>query len=309
MPPSISRERPAPPSAAMSAEPCAERPARSEDASDAGDFYEDTLRRLLRDGAIQREMRVVVLCGAERDRDALLACGFRSVTITNLDTRGRPESYSPFEWSFQDAENLTFADDAFDLAVVHSGLHHCRSPHRALLEMYRVARRGILVFEPRDNALVRLGIRLNVGQEYEVAAVFAHDLEFGGLNNSAIPNYVYRFTEREVRKTISSFAPVGTHRYRFFYATRIPWGRLALLRNPVYRLGMALALPALRALTFVFPRLSNNFAAFVTKPDFPRDLFPWLTMQGGQVAINQAWLDTRYAKSESAAAYGDSKRR
>ena len=35
-----------------------------------------------------------------------------------------------------------FEDGAFDFVVVHQGLHHCHSPHRGLLEMYRVARRG-----------------------------------------------------------------------------------------------------------------------------------------------------------------------
>ena len=49
--------------------------------------------------------------------------------------------------------------------------HHCHSPHRGLLEMYRVARRGVLAFEPRDTRLVRLGVRLGFGQEYEIAAV------------------------------------------------------------------------------------------------------------------------------------------
>jgi SAM-dependent methyltransferase len=74
----------------------------------------------------------------------------------------RVAEFAPFLWSFQDAERLTFAENEFDFCIVHSGLHHCYSPHRALLEMYRVARVGLLVFEPRDGALVRLGMRLNV---------------------------------------------------------------------------------------------------------------------------------------------------
>jgi ubiquinone/menaquinone biosynthesis C-methylase UbiE len=44
----------------------------------------------------------------------------------------------------QDAENLSYDDRAFDLVVVHAGLHPCYSPHRALLEMYRVARRCVV---------------------------------------------------------------------------------------------------------------------------------------------------------------------
>src|SRR6266851_8888773 len=57
-----------------------------------------------------------------------------------------------------------------------SGAAYCHSPHRGLLEMYRVARRGVLAFEPRDTRLVRLGVRLGFGQEYEIAAVAENGL-------------------------------------------------------------------------------------------------------------------------------------
>ena len=98
------------------------------------------------------------------------------------------------------------------------GLHHCHSPHRGLLELYRVARQGVLVFEPRDTALVRLGVRLNLGQKYEVAAVSHNGLSAGGVGNSQIPNYIYRWSEREVEKTILSYAPYGQPRFRFLCA-------------------------------------------------------------------------------------------
>jgi len=42
--------------------------------------------------------------------------------------------------------------------------------------MYRVAGRGVLAFEPRDTRLVRLGVRLGFGQEYEIAAVAGNGL-------------------------------------------------------------------------------------------------------------------------------------
>ena len=110
-------------------------------------------------------------CGGQLDRDVLVGLGFSDVTITNLDRRLAANDFAPFRWAYQDLEQLTFDDAEFDFAIVHNGLHHCHSPHRGLLELYRVARQGVLVFEPRDTALVRLGVRLNLGQKYEVAAV------------------------------------------------------------------------------------------------------------------------------------------
>jgi SAM-dependent methyltransferase len=271
----------------------------------SGDFYSDTLRKLLRSGEIDLTMRVLVVCGGDRDRDALHQCGFRHVTISNLDVRMRGDEFAPFQWSYQDAEHLTFADDQFDLCIAHSGLHHCRSPHRALIEMYRVAKVGVLVFEPYDGPFARLGVLLNIAQEYEVAAVFDNDLAFGGLQNTEVPNYVYRWTEIEVRKSIQSYAPFGRHRFSFFYATRVPWSRFRLLKNKVY-LGLALTSIALvRLVGLVFPRVCNNFAFFVLKPRMPDDLFPWLTLADadksvrGNITVNKDWFTRRYRKQQA----------
>ena len=261
------------------------------------DFYTDTVERLIKQGIVNRAMRILVLCGGPLDRDVLARCGFTDVTISNLDPRLEGKEFAPFAWSYQDAEHLTFADNEFDFCIVHNGLHHCHSPHRVLLEMYRIARVGLLVFEPRDGMLVRLGVKLNVGQEYEVAAVFDNDMTFGGVRNSELPNYVYRWTPNEVRKSIRTFAPIGHHRFAFYYALRVPWDRLRLLRNKLYLAGVVTALPLLKALSLVLPGLCNNFAFLVLKPRVPDDLFPWLAATEGRVTLNQDWFRKRYHKA------------
>lgn len=162
--------------------------------------------------------------------------------------------------------------------------------------MYRIARVGLLVFEPRDGMLVRLGVMLNVGQEYEVAAVFDNDMTFGGVRNSDLPNYVYRWTPNEVQKAIRTFAPIGKHRFAFYYALRVPWERLRLLRNKLYLAGVIAVLPLLKALSLLVPALCNNFAFLVLKPRVPADLFPWLAVNDGRVTLNRAWLQARYNK-------------
>jgi SAM-dependent methyltransferase len=270
------------------------------------DFYTETVRNLLKKGVLSVDMRILVLCGGRLDCRVLERCGFKNVVISNLDTRVDEHEFAPFQWSFQDAEHLSFAENEFDFCIVHSGLHHCYSPHRALLEMYRVTRVGLLVFEPRDGVLVRLGVRLNVGQEYEVAAVCRNDMEFGGVGNSQFPNYVYRWTPNEVRKTIKSFAPRGKHKFMFFYALRVPWSRLKLLRNKLYLAGVAVAFPALKALSLALPTFCNNFGFAVLKPRIPDDLFPWLSLDHGLVILNREWVNARYKnKARSAAVLGE----
>lgn len=257
-------------------------------------MYQEIIEQLLDTGVLDRQMRVLVVCGGDADRDALQACGLRNVVISNLDTRMDGDEFAPFDWSFQDAEELSFDDDTFDFALCHWGLHHCYSPHRAVQEMYRVSRKGILFFEPCDNLLTRLGVTLHVGQRYEHAAVFYNDNAYGGVRNSPIPNYIYRWTEREVIKTISALAPYGEHRFEFFYRMRIPWTQLKGRKNNLFYYAVALARPLLKAFEVVFPRQSNNFAALVLKPNLPGDLHPWLRQDNGAVELDESWLDRRY---------------
>jgi SAM-dependent methyltransferase len=264
------------------------------------DFFVETLQRLLQRGTVAREMRVLVVCGGDSDRDALLTVGFKDVTITNLDTRMVGDEFSPYAWGFEDAESLSYGDEEFDVCIVHWGLHHCRSPHRALVEMYRVSKVGILVFEPRDSVFARGSLALGIGQEYETAAVFDNDCRFGGVRNSEIPNYVYRFSEHEVKKCIRCYDPAGRPRFQFFYRTEVPCRSLQLRRNKLYLVAAAIAIPVLKLINVVYPRLCNNFAFFVAKPTMsPADIHGWIERRGGERRLNKNWLFEHYGPAES----------
>ncbi len=170
------------------------------------DFYSDTLNRLVQRGVLRRNMKVLVVCAGQYDRDVLRRCGFTDVTLSNLDPVVGGSGCAPFTWRLEDAERLSYDDGEFDVVIAHSGLHHARSPHRAVLEMYRVGRVGVVAFEPVDNLVTRIGVWLGVGQQYELAAVAGAGCRSGGQRNTPIPNYVYRWTPREVEKTIRSYA-------------------------------------------------------------------------------------------------------
>jgi len=258
------------------------------------DFYLRTVARLLDSGLMRRDMRVLVACGGTFDKAVLQRLGFRDVTISNLDSRLSADEFEPFRWAYQDVERLTFQDEEFDFAIVHNGLHHCYSPHKGLLELYRVASKGVLVFEPRDTALVRLGIRLSFGQKYEVASVTHNGLGAGGVGNTRVPNYIYRWTEREVEKTVLSYAPYGEPRFQFMYALRVPWGRLLALKNPLFLTAVLASLPALKLLFRVFPRQANGFGFAIEKPHLPRDLHPWLSFEVDRIDVRGDWMRTRY---------------
>jgi SAM-dependent methyltransferase len=223
-------------------------------------FYRRVVGQLLEQGLLRRDLRVLVVAGSDLDRRVFGGHGFADLTVSNLDP-GDAEEY-------QDAESLTYPDGSFDLAVISAALHHCRSPHRALLELYRVARLAVLGLESRDSALMRLAIRLGVVDEYELTAVASNDFGRGGLRNGPVPNYVYRWTEREVVKTIASAAPERRHRYVWFRELELPVSVLELSGKRRWRL----AARPLRLVTKLVPGQANLFAFAV----FKEGLQPWM---------------------------------
>jgi SAM-dependent methyltransferase len=243
-------------------------------------FYVEVLKSALTSGALRPDDRVLVVCGSVRDEASLREAGLRNFEMSNIG--GEVEI---------DVENLSYPDGSFDAVIVHSGLHHCASPHRGLLEMHRVAKRGVILFEPADNLVTRLGQKLGIGQTYEFAAVQGNRLECGGWRNTSVPNWVYRFTASEIRQTICCAAPFGPHKFRFHYRTRIPWQQLRARRSKVPLIMAALASPVLRLLDVMGPVASNNMAAVIVKPDLPREKFPWLESNGQSWSADSSWLE------------------
>lgn len=262
-------------------------------AGERSSFYRRVLSSLLAEGVLTKEMSVLVSCGGSADRDALSDARFTDVTITNVDSAGDDGALAPFAWEHQDAEALSYDDGSFDVGIVSAGLHHCRSPHRALLELYRVSRVAVVALESRDSALMRLGVRLGAVDEYELGAVAAHGLRAGGVENTSTPNYVYRWSEREVEKTVASFAPHARHRIRFFREFELPEALLEVDRGARARV-LRLAGPVISGLTRVLPRQANLFAFVIEKPRLPRDLQPWMRVEDGELLPDPEAVARRY---------------
>ncbi len=255
-------------------------------------FYTTTLQRLLDESLVRLDMSVLVVCGGEADRDVFQELGFANVTISNV-AGGSTEAFRPYRWSVQDAEQLDYEDESFDLVAVSAGLHHCRSPHRGLLEMYRVAREAVFVLESRDSVLMRGAVRLGAVDEYELTAVAAHGFHAGGVRDTSTPNFVYRWTEREVRKVIASYAPHARHDLRFFHELELPVSVLALRHGRPGAAAGRMLEPALRLFTKVAPSQANLFAFLVRKPQLPRDLQPWMRLEQGAPAPDERWIRAR----------------
>lgn len=246
-------------------------------------IFPRVIAQLVKDGTLRSSDRILVVCGGKRDRDVLYDAGFRNVTITNVDTEVRSE-LAPFAWEHQDVENLTCSDQAFDVVMVNDGLHHCFSPHRGLLEMYRAAARLVVVFENRDSAALNIAKRLGLAEDYEVEAVTFSGYDSGGVANSRIPNYIYRWSERDVEKTVRSYAPQHKPVLRFFYGLELPMARLRSSNRPLARIGLTLLIPLVKLLSIVLPRQGNEFGFVIEKRG---ELQPWLQQVDGVISVDR----------------------
>jgi ubiquinone/menaquinone biosynthesis C-methylase UbiE len=248
---------------------------------------ERLLKQLLSDASISTRHTVLVVCGGTTERELFLGFGFTDVTISNLDDQYRTKLV-PYKWSHQDVENLSYPDRSFDIVFVHAGLHHCHSPHRGLLEMYRVARHAVIVIEARDSLSMNIAYRLGFTIDYEVEAVSSENFQSGGVGNSPIPNFIYRWTENEVLKTVKSFEPKYVPQIRFFYGLRLPYqGFRSTPRrvHSVHRMLLILFGPIIELFAKIVPKQGNQFGFALFKGG---RLLPWLCEEpSGDIVVSR----------------------
>ena len=248
--------------------------------------------RAINAAGIAKNDNVLVVCGGAYDMRVCLAAGLEHVKISNLGYHANHTDYAPYTWEYQDVECLTAADDSYDWCIVHAGLHHCASPHRGLCEMLRVARKGVVVVEARDSLLLRLAVQLGFTSNYELEPAALSNGKFGGYRNTPIPNFIYRWTEREVEKSVCSFLPERDPRIVYLYGYRVPLQRLRMVRNPLHRFAGAIGAASVGALRLLMPRQGNEFA-FVIHLDGAAK--PWLRQRGEGLEVDGNYLRKRFS--------------
>jgi SAM-dependent methyltransferase len=151
---------------------------------------------------------ILVLGAGSLDRQALEK--YSKSFFTNINEQNEKKIKSNIAM-----QDLPYDDNSYDYVITHASIHHCSKPHAAVLEMLRVAKFGVLFIESQDCFLTRFSCRLGLSEIYEYSAV-KHD-EHGGVDNTNIPNFVYRWTEREVLKLINSYKPLNKYEVYFDY--------------------------------------------------------------------------------------------
>lgn len=244
---------------------------------------EELLKKVLNLKWIKQKDKILIVCGNQDDNKVLKNLKFSNYLITSIYKKlPAVENYQQ-----ADAQQLPFKNHSFDVVIVNAGLHHCDSPHRALTEMYRVAKRIMIVHEAQDSLMVRLMVKLKIVMDYETGVISCGG---GGLNNTAIPNFVYRWTKKEVIKTLNSYDPTKNHKITFFNSFRFYLDYFEpdeyLGKHPIVKfIGKDTIKLIVRLITLmlniVAKKQGNDFAFVVHKNDSP----------------SQSWINARRMNS------------
>jgi ubiquinone/menaquinone biosynthesis C-methylase UbiE len=132
------------------------------------------------------------------DAHQLHEFGARSVHATDISDLLLKEGFNRgfiTSYSEENAESLSFPDGSFDYVFCKESFHHFPRPYAALYEMFRVARKGVILIEPRDQLIDR-GVFHFIRNLLMLLARRKLDRHLF----ESVGNYVYSISERELDK-------------------------------------------------------------------------------------------------------------
>ena len=161
-----------------------------------------------------------------------------------------------------DLRNLVFSDKSFDYVITNATIHHVDLPHKAITELYRIAIKGALIIESNDSLTLRLASKAKLAEEFEVSSI-NEAKNSGGLLDTAVPNYVYRWTEREILKLLKSFDPKNVNFVDFDYANDLT--NLKIKDNYIKNIFLKFLIIAGKTFFFFFKKQQNCMSIYIDK--------------------------------------------
>tara|TARA_A100001011_G_C14027353_1_gene722071 strand:- start:80 stop:751 length:672 start_codon:yes stop_codon:yes gene_type:complete len=156
---------------------------------------------------------IIVFGGGQMENEIFENNNFKNVSFLNIDHTDL--SNIKFNKIIASMNNNNLENNSFDFAIANASIHHSSKPHLSILEMYRVAKDGVLILEGNDSLLMNIATKLGYSEIFEKSAIQNNT---GGVDNSSIPNFIYRWNEKEIYKLISSYKPDINHRIIFDYS-------------------------------------------------------------------------------------------
>jgi ubiquinone/menaquinone biosynthesis C-methylase UbiE len=128
------------------------------------------------------------------------------------------------KFKIENAENLSFSDNQFDIVFCKESFHHFPRPMIALYEMLRVSKYAVILIEPNDFTVLRSPKSIVKSSLKWLLSKFFKRSRFGNYNFSIFSykphsfeesgNYVYPLSKRELEKfshalNLKEFAWIG----------------------------------------------------------------------------------------------------
>ena len=228
------------------------------------EFYQNQILKFL------HKNKSILVLGASSDEAILFhKLQFKKITLSNIDLaqlKGA-EKYN-FKKIKIDFRNLfKIENNSYDYVVVHASIHHTSKPHNILLEMYRIAKYGILIVESNDSFIMRLSVKLNFSEDFEKSAL-NENTYVGGVDGTDIPNYVYRWTEREIKKLFYSYQPDKNVNIIFNYQNNIFNENLS--NNLIKKIIITFSYIFLKIIFFLFPKQQNLMSIYIDKKNYKK---------------------------------------
>jgi ubiquinone/menaquinone biosynthesis C-methylase UbiE len=228
------------------------------------EFYQNQILKFL------HKNKSILVLGASSDEGNLFhKLQFKKVTLSNIDLaqlKGA-EKYK-FKKIKIDFRNLCkIKNNSYDYVVVHASIHHTSRPHNIILEMYRIAEHGILIVESNDSFIMRLSVKLNFSEDFEKSAL-NENTYVGGVDGTNIPNYVYRWTEREIKKLFYSYQPDKNINIIFNYQNNIFNENLS--NNLIKKIIITFSYIFLKIIFFLFPKQQNLMSIYIDKKNYKK---------------------------------------
>ncbi|MDC3308436.1 class I SAM-dependent methyltransferase [Candidatus Pelagibacter sp.] len=187
---------------------------------DRKNFYSEKILKYIKN----KNSHILVLGAGSLDREIFLRLGYKNVTFSNIENSD--EKKLNF---YENIHDIKLKDNSYEYCIAHACIHHSSKPHLAILELFRVCSKGSLIIEANDSFISRVACKLKLSEEYELSAV-KKNITTGGVDNTSVPNYVYRWTEREVIKLMKSFRPDLKLKIFFDYSSHIKFTQSRIIR-------------------------------------------------------------------------------
>jgi SAM-dependent methyltransferase len=184
-----------------------------------------TLRSLEQRGLINQQDSFLIVFAGDFDQELFNALGYMNCTFSSMDMSTKLALIEV------DATEIPFEANSFDHVFAHAGLHHAIQPHKAICDMYRVARKSVIGFEAQDSFIMRVLAYIGGISTYEWNAIIYSGWERGGADDGLIPNHVYRWNRREAIKLIRSLDPAHKPNILFFREWSLYWERFKVRLN------------------------------------------------------------------------------